>query len=107
MKCQFKIGDYVTYNDGYEVTYECQIIFIDEADERKPYWLAFISSSNGSLPDWPLMEVSYFVGREELHQCQREALGKHCGWAKQSELTLSPRLFTLDYIINILYHEIK
>lgn len=114
MKCQFKIGDYVTYDDGYDKQLECQIMFIDETDPKKPYWLVFISSDDNTEPDWPAVDTiddedyahissdnSWLLKLKEQHK------GKFCGWAAPRDLTLTPRLFTLDYIINILYHEIK
>lgn len=114
MKCQFKIGDYVTYDDGYNCRYECQIMFIDESDPHKPYWLAFLSSEDNSDPDWPAVDrinnddySHYSSDNSWLLKIKEQYKGKFCGWARPKEITLTPRLFTLDYIINILYHEIK
>lgn len=112
MKLRFKVGDYITYTDGYSSIIEGCIAFVDNTDPRKPYFITSkleeLKDSWSSIDELNVDEFDHIFGLQiALLSIKEKHKGEYCIWAEPRDLIPGNRLYTLDYIINILYHEIK
>lgn len=115
---KYKVGDYVNYDSEFG-SFECQIVFWDKEDKLKPYLVVFLPEQK-DFPYHQFCEVNNMdddierynsngITQEDLARLKEEHKGKYFEWPIIQLLTpiANPGVYTLDYIINILYHELK